>query len=482
MKRKKSSRSGREQTNRSIMRVTYAVAALFAAMIIYFCWFVQAEAPRVIGNTYNPRVDLMADRVVRGEIRTADGAVLAETVAEADGTERRSYPYGALFAPVTGYMQKGKTGVESLANFYLLSSHVNTLEKVQKELLGQKNTGDAVWLTVDQALTETASEALGDRRGAVIAMDPESGKILTMVSKPSFDPNTIADDWERLTAEDNDSAQLLNRAAQGAYPPGSTFKILTLLAYVHAHPSDYEAFTFDCTGSYTDSEGNIIRCYGGEVHGQQTLSEAFANSCNGAFAKIGEELPVKDLTELAEKLLFNQALPFDLPSTAGRFRLTEADSAFMRGQTAIGQGETTTSPLQVLLITSAIANGGELMKPMLLDHLENAGGQSFKTFQPQSYGRLFSEADAAYLSEQMRKVVSDGTGSAFRDAAYEARAKTGSAEYESGGGKKTHAWCTAFAEWNGRQIAVCVLVEDGQSGGRTAAPVARAVMDAWLLR
>ena len=482
MKQKKQRRGGADASNRSIMCLAYAVTAVFLAMILYLGWFVQAEAPKVIGNTYNPRVDLLAKRVVRGKIRTADGTVLAETEMAEDGTETRSYAYGSLYAPVTGYMQKGKTGVESLANFYLLSSHVNLIEKLQKELLGQKNTGDDVWLTVDQELTETASQALGDRAGAVIAMDPETGKILTMVSKPSFDPNTIAEDWEQLTAADNDRGQLLNRAAQGAYPPGSTFKILTLLAYVHAHPEDYEDFTYHCTGIYTDAEGNEIRCYGGEVHGEQTLSEAFANSCNGAFAEIGAELPEGELSKTAGSLLFNTALPYELPYTQSRFRLTGDDSLFMREQTAIGQGETTMSPLHNLLIVSAVANGGELMKPMILDHLENAGGETFKTFQPEAYGTLLSKEDASYLSEMMRKVVTDGTGSAFRDALYEAHAKTGSAEYESGGEKKTHAWCAAFAEANGRQIAVCVLAEDGKTGGKTAAPIARAVMDAWLLR
>ena len=480
MKRNRQKRGGADATNRSIMRAAYAVTALFLAMIVYIGWFVQAEAPKVIGNTYNPRVDLLAQRVVRGKIKTSDGVVLAQTETAEDGTEQRSYAQGALYAPVTGYIQKGKTGVEALANFYLLSSHVNLIERTEKELLGQKNTGDNVWLTVDHSLTETASSALGDRAGAVIAMDPGTGKILTMVSKPSFDPNTIAEDWDRLTAADNDRGQLLNRAAQGAYPPGSTFKILTLLAYVHAHPADYENFTFDCTGVYTDSEGNEIRCYGGEVHGKQTLSEAFANSCNGAFAKIGSELPEGDLSGIASSLLFNTALPYALPYTQSRFRLSGDDSLFVQEQTAIGQGETTMSPLHNLLITSAIANGGVLMKPMILDHLENAGAEDFKIFQPETYGKLLSGEDASYLSEMMRRVVTDGTGSAFRDAPYEAHAKTGSAEYESGKGKKTHAWCVAFAEADGRRIAVCALVEDGETGGKTAAPIARAVMDAWL--
>ena len=205
--------SGKDLFNRSILRITYGVALIFLGLMAYFIWFVQVESPNVIGNTYNPRVDLMAERVIRGKIKTADGVVLAETLRGEDGTETRSYPYGTLYAPVTGYSQKGKTGIESLANFYLLSSHVNILEQTTKELLGEKNTGDNVWLTIRHGIQAAASEALGDRKGAVIAMDPETGEILCMVSKPSFDPNTIQEDWEALTAEDNREGQLLNRAA-----------------------------------------------------------------------------------------------------------------------------------------------------------------------------------------------------------------------------------------------------------------------------
>ena len=481
-KGRQESRNGRRLQNRPVLAITYGVCAVFIGLIAWLLYFVILEAPLVIGNTYNPRVDLMAERVVRGEIVSADGQTLARTDRDQEGTETRVYPYGSLFAPVTGYMQKGKTGVESLGNFYLLSSHVNILERTLNDLTGQKSVGDDLWLTIDSELQQTASEALGDRRGAVMAMDPETGRILCMVSKPSFDPNTIAADWDNLTDPDNDQGQLLNRAAQGAYPPGSTFKILTVLAYIHENPDSWQSFRFNCTGSYTDSEGNTIRCYGGEAHGEQSLEQAFANSCNGAFAQIGGELSVSGFQSLAESLLFNKELPYSLPYTKSRFRLSETDSLFVREQTAIGQGETTMSPLHSLLLVSALAKDGELMQPMILDHLENGGGETFRSFHPQRFGRLFSQEDTELLRQMMRKTVTEGTGSAFRDAAYEAYAKTGSAEYQSQEGMKTHAWCSAFAEHNGRSIAVCVLAEDGKSGGSTAAPVARAVMDAWLLQ
>lgn len=475
-------RNGSDERSHAILQLAWFFGLLFLGLCLYFVWFVAVKAPAVIGSSYNPRVDLLSQRVVRGDIRATDGTVLAETVLSEDGTESRVYPYGGVFAPVTGYMQKGKTGVESLANFELLSSHINTLQQIGNDITGVKSPGDNVFLTVDPGLTAKAYEALSERRGAVIAMDPETGRLLCMVSKPDFDPNTIAADWEALNDPENDGGQLLNRAAQGAYPPGSIFKLVTLLAYVKEHPEDYAtAFSFSCTGTYIDAEGNEIRCYGGEAHGEQDLFSAFANSCNGAFAKIGAELSEGRLSSAAEALLFNRKLPFSLPYRVSSFSLQETDGLFVREQTAIGQGRTMMSPLHSLLITAAIANGGELMRPQILDHIENAAGETLKAWKPQSYERLLSDADAALLSELMRRVVTEGTGSAFRDAPYEAHAKTGSAEYESEEGRKTHAWCTAFASYGDRSIAVTVLVEDGKSGGSTAAPVARAVLDQWLL-
>ena len=165
---------------------------------------------------------------------------------------------------------RGKTGLESLANFYLLSSHMNLVEQAVNELSDAKNLGDQVVTTLDVGLQQAASDALGDRRGAVVVMEPDTGKILAMVSKPGFDPNQLSSQWESLISGDNTEAQLLNRAAQGVYPPGSTFKIVTLLEYIREHPDTWEGFTFDCDGSYEAGDYRIS-CYHGNAHGHQSL-------------------------------------------------------------------------------------------------------------------------------------------------------------------------------------------------------------------
>ena len=262
----------------------------------------------MINNSYNARLDSFANRVVRGRILAADGTVLAENRTDGEGNETRIYPFGTVFDHVVGYSSNGKTGIESLANFYLLTSHVNLAEQVVNELGGTKSQGDDVYTTLDPELQQAAWAALGDRRGAVIAMEPDTGKILAMVSKPGYDPNTLAQDWEVLNADGGGQSPLLNRAAQGLYPPGSTFKIVTALEYMREHPQDYKDYRFDCSGTYVNGD-YTIRCYHGESHGSQDFVQAFANSCNGAFASLGLELDLASLRGTAEELLFNRELP-----------------------------------------------------------------------------------------------------------------------------------------------------------------------------
>lgn len=463
--------------NRNILRLAYVVSGVFVCMLLYLGYFLQFESGGVINNAYNPRVDLLSERVVRGEIQSSDGQILARTVTSEDGTERREYPFGSLYAHVVGYTGKGRTGLESLNNFYLLTSHVNLAEQVFNQFSGIKNLGDNVVTTLDSNLQQTAYDLLGDRRGAVVAMEPDTGKILAMVSKPDYDPNTIAEDWERLTADEEGEARLLNRATQGLYAPGSTFKILTLLEYLREHPDDWEEFHFDCDGLYENGE-YTIQCYHGEAHGSQDLMQAFANSCNGAFAQIGLELDKRKFRTLTEEMLYNQELPLSLSYSRSSFSMTEDGDTWETLQTAIGQGKTQVTPIHQLLITAAIANGGTLMKPYFVDHVENAGGQEVKKFMPSSWGKLISAEEAASLTQFMSRVVTEGTGSALRTDAYTAAGKTGSAEFETG--RETHAWFTGFAPAEDPQIAVTVIVEEGGSGGKAAAPIARGIFDAYF--
>ncbi|MDO4269012.1 MAG: penicillin-binding transpeptidase domain-containing protein [Eubacteriales bacterium] len=463
--------------NKSILAVTYVLAGIFVCLLGYFGYFLQVKSETVINNSYNARLDSFSDRILRGKILSSDGRVLAETVVGEDGTETRSYPYGALFAHVVGYSDHGKTGIESLANFYLLSSHVNLVERTVNELSDVKNVGDNVVTTLDPDLQQAASDALGDRKGAVVVMEPDTGKILAMVSRPGYDPNHLGEEWESLISGDNTQAQLLNRATQGVYPPGSTFKIVTALEYMRENPDTWREFSFDCDGSYEYGD-YTISCYHGSAHGHQNLEQAFANSCNGAFASLGLKLDLKGMRDMTGRLLFNRELPLALAYSKSSYAMGEGASDWERLQTAIGQGNTQITPMHSAMITSAIANGGILMRPYVIDRVENAAGEETKKFLPSSSGELLSPAEAETMAGMMRQVVTEGTASALRTDAYAAAGKTGSAEFETG--KESHAWFTGFAPAEDPKLVVTVLVEEAGSGGREAAPIARTLFDLYF--
>ncbi len=464
-------------SNKNILRLTYFISAVFALMIGYMVWFVQIESEDAVNNSYNARLDHLSDQVIRGKILSNDGRILAETIIGEDGSETRGYPFGPLFCHVAGWATRGKTGIEDLANFYLLTSHDNLAEKIIREMMDEKDPGDNVVTTLDVDLQQAAYAALGDRKGAVVVMEADTGKILAMVSKPDFDTNQINELWDSLVSGEQGEGLLLNRASQGVYPPGSTFKILTLLEYMREHPNDYQDFHFDCDGTYEQGE-YVIRCYHGNAHGSQDISQCFANSCNGAFAYMGTLLNHDSMKKLAEELLFNSELPLSIPYSKSTFVLDGQSSEWEVLQTSIGQGGTQITPMHSLMITSAIANGGVLMKPCLIDHIVSADGENGKKFMPELYGSLMTAQEAGALSAMMERVVTDGTASALQTDAYRAAGKTGSAEFEKG--KESHAWFTGFAPVEDPKIVITVIVEEGGSGGREAAPIARAVFDAYF--
>lgn len=467
------------KANKSILYLTYMMVGLFVCMIGYFGYFLQFRSEDAINNSYNARLDRFADRIVRGEILSGDGRVLAQTLVGEDGSEVRHYPYDSLFAHVVGYSDHGKTGLESLANFYLLSSHVNLVERTMNELSDVKNIGDNVVTTLDVDLQRVASDALGDRRGAVVVMEPDTGKIFAMVSKPGYNPNTLGADWDSLISGDNTQAQLLNRATQGLYPPGSTFKIVTALQYIREHPQNWREYTFDCNGLFEYGD-YTISCYHGNAHGHQNMEQAFANSCNGAFASMGLELNLGDMRTLAGQLLFGTELPLSLAYSKSSYTMQAGADAWEILQTSIGQGSTQMSPMHNAMLTAAIANGGVLMKPYLIDHVENVAGEEVKKFLPSAYGSLMSATESGELAGLMREAVVSGTGSAVRTDAYAVAGKTGSAEFETG--KESHAWFTGYAPADHPRIVVTVIVEESGSGGQIAAPVARSIFDTYFSR
>lgn len=460
--------------NKEFARVTYVFVALFIVMMGYISYFNMVGGREIVRSPYNARQDSFADRVVRGKILDRNGQVIAQTNVSEDGTETREYPYGNMFAHVVGYTAQGKTGIESLANFELLTSNAFFLEKIKNEFQDKKNIGDNVVTTLDAGLQEAAYDALGSYKGAVVVMEPSTGKVLAMVSKPDFDPGSVDADWDYLSTDDENSA-LLNRATQGQYAPGSTFKIVTALEYMRENPG-YDSYAYYCEGNITVAD-TTISCYNGNVHGDVDFRDSIAYSCNTSFCNIGLTMNISSFRETAKELLFDSKLPCDLPYSKSEFRLKEGEGDGDRMMTAMGQGKTQVSPYHMALITCAIANGGTLMKPYLIDSVTNYKGSVIEKTRPEKYKNLMTAEEAAQLKDYMTSVAEYGTASVLSGAGYTAAGKTGTAEYSSDE-EKDHSWFIGMSNVDNPELVISVIIESSD-GTASAVNIARQVFDAY---
>lgn len=472
-------KTSNKRQNREMAVVTYIVMFLFLVMAGYLIYFVMHDSDKVLNNTYNKRQELLAKRVTKGSVLSSDGKVLAETVVDKKGEERRNYPYGSLFAHVVGRSTHGKTGLEATEGYTMLTTGINPLYGMINEIKGKKNPGNNVVTTLNVKLSKAASDALGSHRGAAVALDPETGKILCMVSKPSYDPNNLTDSrWKQLASGSNEKSALYNRATQGLYPPGSTFKLYTALEYMREE-HNYDKFHYRCKGK-VGSGSEVIRCYGGEVHGTVDLEEAFAESCNAAFCTMGENLNMGQWKKTCEALYYNKNIPLTkMEQRTSRFSITDNTAMGDVRQASIGQGDTLVTPLQNALLVCAAVNQGKLMQPYVVDRTENTEGDLLTRTEPKSLGEPISKKEAKELKKLMRGTVKHGTAtSLYYGTPYKAGGKTGSAEFQNGS-NDSHAWFVGYAELNGKQLVVSVVVEGAGTGSAYAVPVAKKIFDAY---
>lgn len=469
----------RKRLNREMAVVTYLFMILFLVMAGFLIYFVIHDSDQVLNNSANKRQELLAKRVVKGSILSDKGKVLAETKTNKNGEETRVYPYGELFAHVVGRTSHGKTGLEATESYTMLTSGINPVMGMFNGLQGKKNPGNNVVTTLNATLSQIAGDALGNQKGAVVVLDPETGKILTMVSKPSYNPGNLTDEtWNRLTKDSGEDSALYNRATQGLYPPGSTFKLYTALEYIREN-NRTDKFHYTCEGSIGSGEDKI-KCYGGEVHGQVDLETAFAESCNAAFCKIGSRLDVSQWRKTCESLYFNKSLPISkLEQSSSHFFLTSQSKKGDIMQASIGQGDVLVSPLQNAMLVCAAVNGGTLMTPYVVDHIEDFEGNVLEKTEPKKAAEPITGKEARSLKKLMRATVQRGTAtSLYYGTSYKAGGKTGSAEFQNGS-TDSHAWFVGYAEQDGKKLVVSIVVEAAGTGGRYAVPIAKKIFDAY---
>jgi peptidoglycan glycosyltransferase len=481
--------------NPALRRLAAACLAgllLLAGALTYF----QAVADvRYRSDVRNPRAALQRSERPRGLIVTSDGVVVALTERQADGTRARIYPEGGLYGHVTGYASAyfGDTGIEAARDADLRSGNDGSLTAALYSLFGGDLRPHQVRLTIRDDLQRAAAAALGDQRGAVIAIDPATGAVLVLVSRPGFDPNVLATgtpaEGDAIAADP--AEPLLDRAVAATYPPGSSFKVLVAAAALESGdytpaselPDRDELALPGSTAAIRNSDDGF--CGNGDTI---TLERALAVSCNTAFAELGMDLGADALLETVDAAGFNAAIPFDLRSTASVLPPGDLSRDLPAlAQTALGQRDVRATPLQMALVAAAVANGGVAMRPYLVDAVLNADGEEQSLTRASAWRRVMSRETAAGLAGMMEQVVANGTGWRAAVPAVRVAGKTGTAEIPDGA---PDVWFIGFAPVDaapGRaRIAVAVLVEDGGSlgedggGGSVAAPIAQAVLAAFF--
>jgi len=473
-----------------IRRLGIALLVLFGLLFAQLNNLQFRQAGRLSNDPRNTRAIVVDFSRERGRILAADGTVLADSIPTDDTLKRlRRYPGGSLYAPVLGYFSfnYGSDGVERAFSAELAGRKV-TINSLDDLLSATPKTND-VTLTIQPAVQQAAAQALGNRRGAVVALDPRTGAVLAMVSFPSFDPNPLASHdlkavqraWNGYQADP--AKPMLPRPYRERYSPGSTFKIVTASAAIGGRP-DLATKTYptlralDLKGTSRD-----LPNFGGSSCGGQ-LPELLRVSCNTGFGQLGLDLGGQALRDEALSFGWGERPPFDLPAPATSFfpPLAELRTEPQVATSAIGQLDVSASPLQMALVSCAVANGGTILEPHVLASVTDAQGQVVRTAEPKVWKQPMSAGDAAQLKDLMVSVVQRGTAGRAAVPGSQVAAKTGTAQTT---GDNAHAWITAFAPAEAPRVAVAVIVESQPgvseaTGGTIAAPIAQAVLKAAL--
>ena len=477
--------------NGPIRRVAFVTFVMFALLLANGTFSVMFRQQALDARPENRRVRDAEFAQNRGSILAAGKTEIATTKPSKDRFDyQRVYPADARYAAVTGFYSydHGSTGVENSANTQLAGTDDSLFVRRLIDLATNRNPqGASVQTTIVPQLQQAAADALGRQKGAVVALDPRTGAVLALVTSPTYDPNSIAShdiaaaDRAYTKLADDAARPLSNRAVREIYPPGSTFKLVTAAAALAAGKKADSPVAapprlrLPGTSTYLPNEGN---CGGTKI----TLTQALKVSCNTAFANLGLEVGQDRLRQQAQLFGFDARHLPELGGVASRFPDEENPSQL--ALSSIGQFDVAASPLQMAMVTAAIANHGVLMDPYLVSMVQAPDLTPIQTHKPSVLSTPMTPGNAAALQQMMRVVVDQGTGTNARIPGVQVGGKTGTAQSDPK--RKPFAWFTSFAPVQDPKVAVAVIVEDADiprtdiAGGRLAAPIARAVMRAAL--
>ncbi|HLG09464.1 MAG TPA: penicillin-binding protein 2 [Gaiellaceae bacterium] len=488
--------------NRQIARLTYVALALVGVLVVMTTYW-QTWAAAGLADRQDNAIRRVAEfSIDRGLIFSFEPRKrLARNIErEVDGRTLffRRYPYGRLAEHVVGYSTVGRsrTGLERSLNDYLTASNANLstlVDKALDELRGRPVQGNDIVTNLDLDAQAVALEELGTTCGSVVALDPRTGEVQVMASSPGFDPNLVEESFQRIsriTADCTPAAPLLNRGSAGLYVPGSTFKVITASAALES-----KKYTPD--SSFVDP--GYCTVYGKRVNNFDTsrpfgtidLTNALVSSVNSVFCNIGLKLGAKRILDTARRFGFYERPPLETPADErlpsglyrnGRLYYPRIDSDVDAGRMAFGQERMLVTPLQMAMVAGAIGFGGKLMEPQVVDRIVAPGGRVIEKARPVLIRLAVSQSTADSVAEMMRLAVERGTGTAAQIPGYSVGGKTGTGETGVPGSNTT--WFIAFAgadEESPPELAIAVVLQNQSgTGGTTAAPIARAVMQAIL--
>lgn len=460
-----------KELRRNMRLIGGLLIVLFLAMCVYFLYSVYFYGGRWFANPYNPRITNQKQTVAAGNVTDRDGVLLAYTDSEGERNYASSESLRRAVSHVVGDSNgQVANGVETFHAQYLLGFKTGFVDRFLQALSGEQKRGDSISLTISSKLQSYVSDAFpSGKKGAVVVLNYRTGEIYAMISKPDFDPLSIG-----TSTSDTDEGELVNRATQGLYPPGSTFKIVTQ-ASGYQNIADLGQRTFYCTGQLPVLQ-TIVTDAGLAQHGQQSMDVAFANSCNNAYAALTLELGYDNLGKTANSFGFNDNPLFNDLVVYNPSYPTDSRNQDDLAWSGVGQGRVLTTPIHMAMIAGAVANQGAMMEPRLLREVTGPKGQARSLSGAKVYRQAVDAAIAEELKNDMILAVNTGTGTRAQISGMRVGGKTGSAEASDDKTVETHAWYAGFIDDSSHPLAIAVIVEYGGSGGQVAAPLAAKIL------
>lgn len=448
--------------NKRLIYVLMLFIVMFLLIVLYLVYFQLFRAQTLAENNHNKRNWVNENEIKRGNIYDRNGKVLVYNEKDENGNSIRVYNNGIINSAFTGYnsVQYGKSGLEKTYNNELLNISDQPTSKI-RDMVEKTGVGNNLNLTIDQTIQEIAYNSLGDHIGSIVVMDPRNGEVLAMVSKPSYDPNTLDQDWNTLIQ--NNDAPLLNRSSQGAYRPASTMKIVSSDVILRSGINT----NFNDTGT-VKIQNYDIKNYGDYSYGNVNLRTALINSLNTYFAAKVNEIGKKTYKEVAEKYMFNKNYKFDIEKLNAKIPFDELNQVDM-AMTGFGYGKTRVTPLHMAMIASTIANDGKMMQPRLVKNVVNKDGKVVKESKSEVLSDVTSSDIANTIRDYMVDVVNYGTANKAYLQSIQIAGKSGTVDKKDGG---VDVWFVGFAPAYDPKLAFAIVIEDSDEvAGEITVPI-----------